>query len=107
MASALSPGTPFPGVPGVVLSGTLEPSRLSFTYRAGLVVVAVAMVLLPILYLLLVTGVAAGVWWHVRSNVWLLQPINQWRVLAYIAPAFAGTALVFFMIKPVLARPAK
>lgn len=78
---------------------------MSFTYRAGLAVVALAMILLPILYLLLIAGVAAGVWWHVTNDMWLLESPNQWRLLAFITPAFVGTALVFFMVKPVLARP--
>lgn len=78
---------------------------MSFTYRAGLAVVALAMILLPVLYLLLIAGVAAGVWWHVTNDMWLLESLNQWRLLAYITPAFVGATLVFFMVKPVLARP--
>lgn len=108
MASALSSGSSSIGVPGVVLSGTIEPTRVSFTYRAALVIVALAMILLPILYLLLIAGVAAGVWWHVTNDTWLLgSSFSQWRLLAYITPAFVGTTLLFFMVKPVLARPAR
>jgi Zn-dependent protease with chaperone function len=65
------------------------------------------MILLPILYLLLIAGVAAGIWWHVGNNQWLLESPSQWELLAYIAPAFVGITLVFFMVKPVLARPAR
>ena len=51
---------------------------------------------------------AAGVWWHVTNDTWLLgSSFSQWRLLAYIAPAFVGTTLLFFMIKPVLARLAR
>jgi len=108
MASALSSSSSSIGVPGVVLSGTIEPTRLSHIYRAALVIVSLAMVLLPILYLLLIAGVAAGVWWHVTNDTWLLgSSFSQWRLLAYIAPAFVGTTLLFFLIKPVLARPAR
>ena len=107
MASAVSSGSSSIGVPGVAISATIEPTRLSFTYRAGLTVVALAMILLPILYLLLIAGVAAGVWWHVRNNQWLLESPSQWELLAFIAPAFVGITLVFFMVKPVLARPAR
>ena len=95
--------------PPLVLSGTIVPTRLSLLYRVGLVVVAVGMLLLPSLYLTVVAGSAAVVWWHLTANTWILSGSGggQWRLLAYVAPAIIGVAVVFFMVKPVLARPAK
>ena len=50
----------------------------------------------------------ASVWWHLTANVWILRGGGtQWRVLAYATPAVAGAVLVFFMVKPILARPSK
>src|SRR5262245_32112975 len=108
MASVV-PSGPSIGVPDLALSGTIEPTRLSLTYRAGLAIVAVAMILLPVLYLLLILGAAATVWWHLSNNAWLLSGGggSQWKLLAYLGPAVAGAAIVFFMIKPVLARPGR
>jgi len=85
-------------------SGRLEPTRLSLAYRLGLVVVALAMLLLPLAYLGLIALAGAGVWWHLTHNAWILRgDAVQWRVLGYAAPAIAGGAITFFMVKPVLA----
>ena len=91
------------------LSGTIEHARLSWTYRAGLVVVAIAMLILPLLYLGLIGAVGAAVWWHLTANTWIAGAgsFGLWRLIAYLGPAIAGVVLVFFMIKPVLARPAR
>jgi Zn-dependent protease with chaperone function len=98
------------GIPdGVSLSGTIEPTRLSPAYRFGLVVVAIAMLVLPLVYFGLVAGAAAAVWWHLTANAWILQGegVSFGRMLLYAAPAVAGIVVVAFMIKPILARPAK
>jgi hypothetical protein len=47
--------------PALAFSGTITPTRLSPTYRLGLVIVAVTVLLLPILYLGLIALTAAGV----------------------------------------------
>ena len=45
---------------------------------------------------------------HVTRNTWLLADgVTQWRLLAYATPAIAGVVLVFFMVKPIFARPAR
>jgi Zn-dependent protease with chaperone function len=91
------------------LSGTIEPTRVSPAYRFGPVAVAIAMLVLPLLYLALIAGAAAAVWWHLTSNAWLLKGTGGGfvRTLLYAAPAVAGIVVVGFMIKPILARPAK
>ena len=91
------------------LSGTIEHARLSWTYRAGLVVVAIAMLILPLLYVGLIGAAGAAVWWHLTENTWIADAgsFGIWRLIAYLGPAIAGFVLVFFMIKPVLARPAR
>ena len=92
----------------VAFSGTIPPTRISPTYRLGLVVVAVAMLLLPVLYLALIAAAGTGVWWHATANTWILDgESKQWRLLAYAAPLVAGVVLLFFMIKPILARPSR
>jgi Zn-dependent protease with chaperone function len=90
------------------LSGTIEPTRLSLGYRVGLVIVAAAMLVLPLLYLGLIVLAATTVWWHLTANAWILSGRSGgvWRVVAYFGPAVAGLILIFFMVKPVLARPA-
>jgi Zn-dependent protease with chaperone function len=95
-------------VPALTFSGTIAPTRLSPAYRLGLVVVACTMLLLPLLYLGLVGAAAAAVWWHVTENTWIFNGSRgQWRLIAYLTPAVAGVVLVFFMVKPILARPSR
>ncbi len=91
-------------------TGTLAPTRVSTAYRLGLVVVTAAMLLLPAVYLSLIALAGVLVWWHLTSNTWLLSGRGGggfWRLLAYLGPAIAGVVLMFFMVKPVFARPAK
>ena len=91
-------------------SGTIEPTPVPLAYRLGLAVVALTMLLLPILYLGLIGATGVGVWWHLTENTWIMSGpgrSNQWRVIAYVAPAIAGLVLTFFMVKPILARPSR
>jgi Zn-dependent protease with chaperone function len=90
-------------------SGTIAPTRLSAAYRAGLVFVAAAMLLLPLLYVGVIGVTGAAVWWHLTEHSWLLggKGGGQWRLMLYLAPAIAGAVLVFFMIKPILAPRSK
>ena len=91
----------------LAFSGTIAPTRLSPTYRFGLVVVSLAMLLLPVIYVALITLAAAAVVWHLATNTWILRTSGlHWRLLVYATPAVAGSVLVFFMIKPILARRA-
>jgi Zn-dependent protease with chaperone function len=110
--------------PPIVLSGTIEPTSLSIPYRLGLAVVAVAMLLLPVLYLGLIAVAGVAVWWHLITNTWIVSsgsslsfpiPVTFAVTLIrgfllpviYLAPAVAGLILLFFMVKPILARPVK
>lgn len=89
-------------------SSTIVPTRVSAAYRLGLVVVATAMLLLPLLYTALIGGTGSLVWWHLTANAWILEGRSgQWRLLAYLAPAVVGIILMFFMVKPMLARPSR
>lgn len=91
-------------------SGTIEPTRVPPAYRLGLAVVALTMLLLPVFYLGLIGATGVGVWWHLTENTWIMSGSgrsNQWRLIAYVAPAVAGLVLMFFMVKPILARPSR
>jgi Zn-dependent protease with chaperone function len=108
MPSIADGPVPSPAVFPLAVAGTLEPTRPSWLYRGGLTIIAIAMLMLPLIYLSVIVGAAAFVWWHVTTNTWILESVsNLWGLLGYAAPAVVGVALVFFMIKPVLARPAR
>ena len=94
--------------PPLVFSGRIAATRLSLAYRLGLTVVAVTMLLLPLFYLALIVATGAGVWWHATANTWILggNSAYQVRLVGYTTPLVAGLALMFFMVKPILARAA-
>jgi Zn-dependent protease with chaperone function len=88
----------------------IEPTRLSRGYRLGLLIVTVTMLVLPLIYVGLIALVGATVWWHLATNHWILTGgggATVWRLVAYLGPVAAGVVLMFFMVKPVLARPAR
>lgn len=89
-------------------NGRIVPVRTSLAYRLGVLVVSLVMVLLPIVYLTIVALVIYGVYYHAVNNTELLA-MGRGRgrlvmVAVYATPLVAGGILVFFMIKPLLAR---
>ena len=94
----------------VAFSDTIAPTAVSESYRLGLLAVTIAMILVPMLYLLLIALVTWFLVWHVTANTWILSLRGsggaQWRFLAYITPAVVGAILLFFMVKPIFARRA-
>ena len=93
-------------------SGQIEPVRVSWTYSFAILLVALVMVLLPLIYLVLIALVACGMYYHAIYNVGILTVRSGLRVLVlllllYLAPLVAGAIMIFFMFKPLLARPEK
>jgi Zn-dependent protease with chaperone function len=90
-------------------NGTIEPTRLSAAYRLGLVIVGAAMLLLPLIYLGSIALTAKAVWWHLTTNAGILsgRGSGQGRLLVYLGPALIGLVLIFFLVKPILARPSR
>ena len=95
--------------PPYAFAGTIEPTRLSAAYRLGLVIVGAAMLLLPLAYLGSIALTATAVWWHLTTNVGILAGRGnaQGRLLVYVGPALIGIVMMFFMVKPILARPSR
>jgi hypothetical protein len=90
------------------LAGRFEPVRVPLAYRTGLLLVAVATVLLPVAYLGVAALAAWGVGLHAMHNGWILSGSGGklFRAIAYVGPIIAGVVVVFFLFKPLLARPA-
>jgi Zn-dependent protease with chaperone function len=94
------------------LSGEIEPVRVSWTYSFAALLVALVMVLLPLIYLVLIALVACGMYYHAIYDVGIIVVRSAVQVLVlsfmlYLAPLVAGVIMVFFMFKPLLARPEK
>jgi Zn-dependent protease with chaperone function len=95
--------------PPYAFAGTIEPTRLPAAYRFGLMIVGAAMLLLPLVYLGSIALTARAVWWHLTTNAGILggRGNAQGRLLVYVGPALVGLVLMFFMVKPILARPSR
>jgi len=89
--------------------GEFSPAVRRLGYRLGLIFVSMAMVVLPLLYLSLIAGLIYLLYWHATANFGPLMSMHSTRavVFLYAGPLIAGAILVFFMIKPLLARSAK
>jgi Zn-dependent protease with chaperone function len=90
--------------------GCIKPVWKSPFYVVGLLVVAAAMLLLPLIYLGLVGAVGYAVYYHATENLTLLthgHGRGRARFLLYIGPLAIGVVLFVFMVKPFFARRAR
>ncbi|NOS70432.1 MAG: M48 family metalloprotease [Verrucomicrobia bacterium] len=89
--------------------------RTRFFYQVSLLLVTVAMVLLPLVYLALVCGAAWGVYYHATHHWSSIMGFGGTRggrlviikFIIWFVPLFTGCVVVFFMLKPLLARRQK
>ncbi len=94
------------------LQGSLPRPRVTDDYRLALILVAIAMVLLPIIYVALIVAVGYALLVYVEvAPAWFgLRPgagAIFWRSLGFLTPFVAGVILILFMVKPLFAqRPA-
>lgn len=81
-----------------------RPYRTTAAYRASLLVVACAMVVLPLAYLGLIAAVGWGMWLHVTTALAVNRggPAKA-NMIAFVAPLAAGAVAILFMIKPLFA----
>ncbi|MBI3830247.1 MAG: M48 family metalloprotease [Planctomycetes bacterium] len=90
-------------------SSACPPIPVPLHYRLGLMVVAVAMVLLPLIYVSLIGLAGFGVYYHAVHHTGVLSMPGGGTgklmaiALLYFGPILAGGILVLFMIKPLFA----
>lgn len=79
-------------------------------YTCALLLVAGIMLLLPVAYLCLVATAAYGVFWYAIHGLGLVSGGSLGTVfirsILYVAPIIGGLMVVFFMLKPFLAKRA-
>jgi Zn-dependent protease with chaperone function len=91
------------------VEGELQRPKISFLYQFSLVVVSLAMVLLPLLYLALVVFFGYGVYHYATHFHAILDgPVSGPRmrfvmVMANLGAIFIGAVLTFFLVKPIFA----
>ncbi len=104
----VDPGNPPPMDPDARwFTAPIAPAPVSRRYRAALALVAVAMVLLPLVYLVIVVAAGGLVVWHAVHNVGILtegRGAGLGRLLLYGGPIIVGGIVVVFLVKPLFAR---
>lgn len=103
--------TTTPDSPLEAFTGSITPTRVPPLYQAGLGVVALAMVLLPLVYIALIVAVGWLVWWHLMNDIAIFDHVRGRAVvlalLAYLGPGVVGLIFVLFLIKPLFSRAPK
>lgn len=90
-----------------LLQGDVEQVRTSPLYGAGLFLVALVMVLLPLIYVALIGIVGFLTYTHAVENLGILSGSGtRFRLFAYVTPLVAGIIVCFFMVKPLFTRQA-
>ena len=96
------------GPPLWEVRGPVRPAKISPLYQIGMLAVAVAMVLLPLLYIALIAGVGYATARY--AVIWLAlfeTAGNEKGKVFAVAPLVVGVLVVLFMIKPLFARRPK
>jgi len=91
--------------------GTIKRPKVSIFYQLGLAIVAVAMILLPLIYLALVAAAGYGVYYygaHISGPLMSTRMGSSGRVFLFkiflaVAPLIIGVIMVFFLVKPLFA----
>ena len=86
------------------VTGSIRPVPVTFGHRVAVVLVAFAMLLLPVLYAVIVQGIAYGIYWHAINNQTWFDDYGVFGMLGYGLVIAFGSIVTFFMIKPLLAR---
>ena len=82
--------------------------RAPLLYRLSLIPAALIILALPLVYLIIVAGVAWWVYWYpVHGYTFTLSEFSFWHFVARFGPPVAGSILVIFLLKPIFARPSK
>lgn len=90
------------------LATLLVRRRPPLAYRASLALVSLVVVLLPLVYVALVAVFGWGVWWYAEhGGRFAGSTLSLLYVVVRFGPIVVGAVLFFFLLKPLLARPAQ
>ena len=81
-------------------TGTITPVKVTTGYRIALALVAIAMIILPLIYLSIIGLVGYGIFYHCVNNLGFLR-VSVWL---YLTPIAVGVILLVFLIKPLFAK---
>lgn len=85
----------------------IPPVRPSAMYRLWILVVAAAMIVLPLIYVGMILLIGYGVFYHMTHHFAILEgPGNKkGPFMVFFAPIVMGVVMIVFMIKPIFAKP--
>lgn len=86
-----------------LFEGTFARPQLPVRYQFALIAASAAMVVLPLIYLGITVLAGWLVYLQATNGVYFGRGI--WAIITYLTPIVAGVILVFFMVKPLFARP--
>ncbi|GMQ91177.1 MAG: hypothetical protein BMS9Abin11_0484 [Gammaproteobacteria bacterium] len=85
--------------------GGIKPVPVPLTYKTGLLLVGICMLILPLLYIALIVAAAYMVFYHATESATIFDSYSGFgAVMIYVAPIVIGSILVIFMIKPLFVR---
>lgn len=93
-------------------TGKIATPPLTPLYRLNLLLVAIALLLLPLVYFALIAALGYGVYWYAINGLEMFNDTGtrgrsnngKGEVIGYAGPLFVGVTLVVFMIKPLFSR---
>lgn len=88
---------------------TIKTGRVSILYRINILFTTFVMFLLPIIYVCLIVVVGFLVYYHATHHAGMMSAVRGrgaiFMVILFVTPILGGVVLIFFMLKPLLARP--
>jgi len=109
-ARATAPPPPVQSGPRYRFVGEFPRVRPSIWYLLALTLTAASLILIPLLYLALIAGIGYGVAYYAQHSLSVFDalPNNPRAIIVatalYICPIVMGIVLVFFLLKPLVAR---
>ena len=90
---------------------SINTGRVSILYRINILFTTLVMLLLPVVYVCLIALVCYLVFYHATHNGGMMGMVRGRGVIfmgiLFVAPIVGGVVLVFFMFKPLLAKPGR
>ncbi len=96
----------------------IERVPVARSYRLGILLVSIFMIMLPLIYICLIGVVGWGIWYHAVNHTGMMASAggvsgrNSGRAvifafLLYLMPIISGGALILFMLKPLFSKSEK
>ena len=100
-------------------SPAIQRVPIAASYRIGIAVTSLFMIMLPLVYLAMIFGVGWLVYYHAVNHSGMISAASQstsgrnsgraaiFALLAWLTPMIAGVVLILFMLKPLFSKPEK